>query len=241
MDLIAEKRTELLDCEPLNLIVIDTLAKSMQGADENKIEDMSRVVATGERLIEAFGAHVAFVHHSGKNASLGARGHSSLKGACSTEIEVTADEATKLHTIEITKQRDLNSRGMKLTGRFKAVELGRNQWDKPVSACVVLPVEEPSEHMAATIKAEAEAHAERVVLAGFKALRAAGIAPSDKAQSGDYLPKKLGELGHAQGLDRKELANAMHRLMGRSVFRRGVVGKDSSRHDLYGLVLGTEP
>jgi hypothetical protein len=85
-----------------------------------------------------------FVHHAGKDSSKGSRGHSSLKAATDTEIEVTGDADTKLHTAEVTKQRDLGSRGDKLVSRFLVVKMGSDQWGKDVTTCVVQRSDEPA-------------------------------------------------------------------------------------------------
>lgn len=127
---------------PVALIVIDTLARAFGGGNENSSEDMGAVITHADAVRAATGAHVQFVHHSGKDAAKGSRGHSSLKAATDTEIEVTADEVNKLHTAEITKQRDLGSRGDKVTGKFKVVKMATDQWGKPVTTCVVEPTDE---------------------------------------------------------------------------------------------------
>jgi hypothetical protein len=125
------------------LVVIDTLARAFAGGNENASEDMSAVIAHADLIRMHSGAHVMFIHHSGKDSAKGSRGHSSLKAATDTEIEVTAEEATKLHTAEIRKQRDLGSRGEKITAKFTVVKMGMvDQWGKPVTTCVVDPTDE---------------------------------------------------------------------------------------------------
>ena len=135
IELVREKAAEI--GQPVLLVIVDTLSRAMGGANENASEDMSRLVAAGDRIKEETGAHVAFIHHSGKDSDRGARGHSSLRAAIDTEIEVSADELTKLHTMTVTKQRDLATKGLQLAGRFVSVEVGRDQWGGPVTACAV--------------------------------------------------------------------------------------------------------
>lgn len=122
---------------PVTKITIDTLARAFGGGNENASEDMGAVIANADRIRAATKAHVMAVHHAGKDASKGSRGHSSLKAATDTEIEVTAEESTKLHTARITKQRDLGSRGEEMTAKFSVVEMGKDQWGKAVTTCVV--------------------------------------------------------------------------------------------------------
>jgi len=131
--------------EPVALIVIDTVARVMGGGDENAAQDMARLVGAGDRIREETGAHLLYIHHAGKDASRGARGHSSLRAALDTEIEVTADESTKTHTAKISKQRDLPSKGDRLCAQFVSVQLGVDQWGGQVTACAVIDSEQPSE------------------------------------------------------------------------------------------------
>jgi AAA domain len=95
-------------------IVVDTLSRAMAGGDENSPVDMGRVVASAYRFRRETGAHFTYVHHTGKDAARGARGHSLLRAATDTEIEVTADHVT------LTKQRDGE---MGFTIGFKLVDL----------------------------------------------------------------------------------------------------------------------
>jgi len=123
---------------PVGLLVIDTLARVTAGGDENSSVDMGRLIAAADRLKSTTGAHVQLVHHMGKDASKGARGHSSLRAALDTEIEVSVDDATRLHTAKVTKQRDLASNGERLQFRLAPVPLGVDQWGGQVTACAVV-------------------------------------------------------------------------------------------------------
>lgn len=127
---------------PVSLIIIDTLARAFGGGNENASEDMGAVIAHADVIRSESTAHVLFVHHSGKDSAKGSRGHSSLKAATDTEIEVTGDEGTKLHTAEFVKQRDLPTRGEKVTGKFVSVRMGTGQWNKPITTCVVETTDE---------------------------------------------------------------------------------------------------
>lgn len=78
-------------------VVFDTLNRCMAGGDENKSQDMGMVIAAADRVRLATGACVQLVHHSGKDAGQGARGHSSLLGAVDTELELkTAENIMRL-------------------------------------------------------------------------------------------------------------------------------------------------
>jgi hypothetical protein len=54
------------------------------------------------------GPHLMVVHHCGKDEAKGARGHSSLRAATDTEIELKViDAADKTATAYVRKQRDM--------------------------------------------------------------------------------------------------------------------------------------
>ena len=57
------------------------------------------------------GAHAMLLHHTGKDVSQGARGHSSLRAAVDTEIEMTWDKEGQSGLATVTKQRDSRTEG----------------------------------------------------------------------------------------------------------------------------------
>ena len=117
------------------LTVMDTLSRAMAGGNENAPDDMGALVGNGTRIQQEGNTHVAWVHHCGKDQAKGARGHSLLRAATDTEIEVVADEEGS-RTSRVTKQRDLECEG-EFPFRLKVIELGANQRGKQVTSCVV--------------------------------------------------------------------------------------------------------
>ena len=59
------------------LIVIDTVARAMNGANENTAEDMGRFIAAKDALRQRWGATVLSVHHTGHNSEAQRRGRGS--------------------------------------------------------------------------------------------------------------------------------------------------------------------
>lgn len=123
---------------PVKLVVIDTLSRALAGANENGPEDMGQLVVNVDRLRRETGSAVAFVHHSGKSTAMGARGHSLLRGAVDTEIEVKEHEGS-LRTATVEKQRETR-KGDEFPFRLDVVELGKNRHGEAVTTCVVAPV-----------------------------------------------------------------------------------------------------
>jgi KaiC/GvpD/RAD55 family RecA-like ATPase len=128
---------------PVKLIVVDTLSRAMAGGNENASEDMGALVANMDRIRAETKATVLFVHHAGKDASKGARGHSILRASIDTEIEVSATEGSKVRVARVVKQREMETEGS-FEFELKQVELGLNHRGKPVTTCVVLHQDEPS-------------------------------------------------------------------------------------------------
>lgn len=73
------------------LVVLDTLARSMVGGDENSARDVGVAVDAADRLRVATGATVLLVHHTTKDGSA-FRGSSALEGAADTMLECTDDD-----------------------------------------------------------------------------------------------------------------------------------------------------
>jgi hypothetical protein len=119
-----------------DLIVIDTLAQSMAGGNENASEDMGKVIANCGKLHKATGALVLLVHHSGKDASRGARGWSGLRGAADAELEVSRDYVTDTRQVRIGKQKDAADGG-EFPFTLRGVEVGRDSDGDPLTSCWV--------------------------------------------------------------------------------------------------------
>jgi KaiC/GvpD/RAD55 family RecA-like ATPase len=73
---------------PIVMVVFDTLSRSMHGGDENKAEDMTMAVNAGDVIRDRFSAATVYVHHSGKDPSKGARGHSALFAAADVVMSI---------------------------------------------------------------------------------------------------------------------------------------------------------
>jgi hypothetical protein len=121
---------------PCRLVILDTLARAMAGGDENSGKDMGDAVKSMDAIRAATSAHVMLIHHCGKNEALGARGHSSLRAAVDTEIEINRPEGEKISTVRVTKQRDLPA-GDPMPFSLEPVTLGLNRRGNPITSCLV--------------------------------------------------------------------------------------------------------
>jgi hypothetical protein len=124
----------------IKLIIVDTLARAMSGGNENASEDMGALVTNTDAIREATGAMVLFIHHSGKDAAKGARGHSSLRAAIDTEIEVNGEEGEDVRTATVVKQRDMR-KGDVISFTLEVVDIGKNDHGEMVTTCLVKATE----------------------------------------------------------------------------------------------------
>ena len=122
-------------------IFVDTLSRSMAGGNENSPEDMTKFIGNCDKLREITSAHLDVVHHSGKDKAAGARGHSSLRAATDTEIELDYDENTGLRTAKATKQRDMET-GVIFQFKLNVIELGVDEDGDSVTTCTVVQATE---------------------------------------------------------------------------------------------------
>lgn len=169
------------------LIVVDTMARVMGGADENAGPDIADLLRNVDHLRKRTGAHVMLVHHSGKDRSRGARGHSSLRAAVDTELTLSRDAEGRI-TATLDKQRD-GATGGRFTYRLRRVELGLDQDGEAVASCVVEPADAAEAGSALPAAAEAVLEVLDGLLADGatnvsepflrKACLAAGVSPAD--------------------------------------------------------------
>jgi RecA-family ATPase len=138
------------------LIVIDTLSRAMAGGNENAPDDMGALVSNADYVRQALPAHTMFIHHSGKDQAQGARGHSLLRAATDTEIEISRENTEAPSVARVTKQRELEIDG-EFVFKLEPVELGINQRGKPVTSCIVATVDGPAPTRKPRLSSAAEA------------------------------------------------------------------------------------
>ncbi|MGI9313387.1 MAG: AAA family ATPase, partial [Luminiphilus sp.] len=86
------------------MVIVDTVARSIAGADENAAQSIGMFVQSCDKIKEIAGGTMLAVHHSGKDSSRGARGSNALLGALDTSIVVGKTE--DVVTIAVQKQKD---------------------------------------------------------------------------------------------------------------------------------------
>ena len=125
---------------PLAAIAIDTVNRAMHGGDENSSVDMGKFIAQAERIKSEFAnSAVILVHHLGKDASKGGRGHSSLSAAVGGELQIKESKTDSIRNIDVTKQREGKAQYTVSGFDLEVVDLGPNSNGDAQSSCVVVP------------------------------------------------------------------------------------------------------
>ena len=88
------------------LAIVDTLARAFGGGNENSSEDMGAFITAMGKVQEFLNCALMVLHHCGKDAAKGLRGHSSLLGAVDTELELLRFDEQMKGVLTISKQKD---------------------------------------------------------------------------------------------------------------------------------------
>lgn len=118
------------------VLCIDTLNRAAPGADENDSAAMGAIIAAAKALQRELGGLVLLVHHTGKDASKGLRGHSSLHAALDAALEVTREGDRR--EWRTAKAKDGND-GLSQPFRLEVIDLGTDDDGEAVTSCVVIP------------------------------------------------------------------------------------------------------
>ena len=118
------------------VVIIDTLNRAAPGLDENSSQDMGRILAGMKCLQEITGGLVLIVHHTGKDASKGLRGHSSLFAALDGAIEVERNAMGR--TWSAAKVKD-GEDGKRVAFQLNVIDLGKDADGDPITSCAVGP------------------------------------------------------------------------------------------------------
>ena len=143
MVLQAFKLTEPHDVRDLAAVVpagavvfIDTLNRAAPTADENSSKDMGEILEAAKRLQTLTAGLVVLIHHTGKDATKGLRGHSSLFAALDAAVEVSRNGDRREWMVSKSKDgQDGDAHPFKL----QVETLGLDDHGDLMTSCVVTP------------------------------------------------------------------------------------------------------
>ena len=139
---------------PIRAVAVDTLARTMRGADENAAKDMTTFVDNCERIGTALGCIVIGVHHAGKDVAKGSRGSNALDGAVDVMWSVEKFEASSTAIIHHMKDAEAGA-----SWQFRLLPMVLREASastQEVSAAVVEIITLPGAVQAGATKAQAK-------------------------------------------------------------------------------------
>jgi hypothetical protein len=194
---------------PLRAVVLDTVARSMKGADENTAKDMSTFVDNCGHVANAFDCLVLGVHHSGKDASRGSRGSNALDGA--VDVMWSVEKGDPISTASIHHMKD-GEDGLSWQFRVNPYTLADATPKRgPVTTCVVEIVGEPTREGGSSSSGQSATPTQRLAL---DALTEVLLSSGTELPASYQMPP--GIKGVPMDAWREEL------------FRRGVIERDHS-------------
>lgn len=117
------------------VLVLDTLNRAAPTADENSSHDMGQIIEAAKRLQALTDGLVLLVHHTGKDATKGLRGHSSLFAALDAAVEVSREGERRTWTVAKSKDgQDGDAHPFKLQVEL----LAQDAFGDSVTSCVVV-------------------------------------------------------------------------------------------------------
>jgi len=161
------------------LIVIDTLARHLDG-DENSAGEISKFISKVDELRDAFpGSSSIIIHHSGHGKDNRARGSSALKAAMDFEINCNKNALT------FTKMKDW-AKPDPINFAFEVVEIYTDADGEPVTSCVVNYGKKPEHSSKKARTGSAEAKLSDIDSLAVKALVLASVKCQEKV-GGKYV------------------------------------------------------
>ena len=117
------------------VVFLDTLNRAAPTADENSSKDMGEILSAAKLLQSLINGLVVLVHHTGKDATKGLRGHSSLFAALDAAVEISRDGERREWKVAKSKDgQDGDAQPFKL----QIETLGTDDYGDAITSCVVV-------------------------------------------------------------------------------------------------------
>lgn len=197
----------------VGLVVVDTFAQVMAGANENAGEDVGKALKHCREIHKRTGAMVILVHHAGKDSSKGARGWSGLRAASDVEIEVNRADDDRSATV--TKLKD-GQDGATFGFKLNTVQVDIDEDGDAVTSCVVEYVEGGKKVAAVKEKKSSRgaigAGIEKMLVDALQDI--GGVTGKTRmVEAENFVMAKFGVTGKSEAAQRTKVSNAMANLV----------------------------
>lgn len=120
-----------------SVVIVDTLNRAAPTSDENSSKEMGEILESCKHLQALIGGLVVLIHHTGKDTSRGARGHSSFFAALDGAIEV--ERTATQRSWSVAKAKD-GQDGKSVPFELKLHVLGVDPDGDEITSCTITPV-----------------------------------------------------------------------------------------------------
>lgn len=119
------------------MVVVDTVAQTLTGFDENSARDMGLYLKACKQLKNALGLAVVLVHHTNKGG-IEERGSGALRGAADSMLRLTREDDVLV--LEVSKSKDSRPMGVRYLMELE-LELGTDHEGEKLSSLVLVPAD----------------------------------------------------------------------------------------------------
>jgi hypothetical protein len=120
-----------------SVVIVDTLNRAAPTSDENSSKEMGEILEACKHLQALIGGLVVLIHHTGKDTTRGARGHSSFFAALDGAIEV--ERTATQRSWSVAKSKD-GQDGKSVPFDLKPHVLGLDADGDQITSCTIVPV-----------------------------------------------------------------------------------------------------
>ena len=193
------------------VLCIDTLAQAGGGIDENSSEGMGEMITAFQDLQSRLGGVVLSTHHTGKDASKGMRGHSSLRAAVDFAIECSRSGSGKYDAqMRMDKVKDEQD-GAVLPFTMRRVAIGVDEDGETITSLIVVEPPSSAGNMPEVVSTAGnyaqEADDDEFIYEWTKREVKLGNYPSQNS-----LCSQLAEMKSERSMTQKRVREAVHRL-----------------------------
>lgn len=220
-----EALREAVDQQRPSLIILDTLAMSFPGLEENTAEDMGRVIKIA-RLLTEHGAAVVLIHHDTKAQTPTPRGHSLLNGALDVALQLFPKDESGIVRGRLSKNRN-GACDRDIAFTIATETLGTDEDGDPITAAVVHELAAGSGHRRPPPRLAAS---ERAALEVLTALQAGNATVSSTAWQDACIDSRAVCVSEERANRRKAASRAVAGLIRKGVIvinEAGLVGEPS--------------
>lgn len=125
----------------VGMVVIDTVSRALAGGNENASEVMGAFVNNCQTIQREVGAALIAVHHGGKEAGRGPRGHESLLGAADFVVEALPKGEDNPTRKWVVRKLKAGAMGEEQPFNLRSILVGRDDEGSAITSCVVEGVE----------------------------------------------------------------------------------------------------